>query len=168
MSSKPVLQRVASKKIRIAGSDGLRYRAKALQRRVAQRAYELFESRGCKDGHDLEDWLCAERELLVPMPIELSEYDDSIIVQAQVPGFKDTELEISVDPRRLYISGKREQGGGGETGETLHSDVRSNEAFRAVDLHTEVDRDRVGLKLRDGTLYIVLPKRVSSSIQSAK
>jgi hypothetical protein len=31
--------------------------------RVAQRAYELYLARGCRDGQDVEDWLCAEREL---------------------------------------------------------------------------------------------------------
>jgi hypothetical protein len=29
--------------------------------RVARRAYELFEQRGCTPGHDLEDWVQAER-----------------------------------------------------------------------------------------------------------
>jgi hypothetical protein len=31
--------------------------------RVAQRAYERYEARGREDGHDMEDWLEAEREL---------------------------------------------------------------------------------------------------------
>lgn len=31
--------------------------------RVAQRAYELYLARGCEEGRDLDDWLCAEREL---------------------------------------------------------------------------------------------------------
>jgi hypothetical protein len=30
---------------------------------VARRAYELFLARGCAHGHDLEDWVRAEREL---------------------------------------------------------------------------------------------------------
>jgi len=30
---------------------------------VARRAYELYESRGGEHGHDLDDWLQAEREL---------------------------------------------------------------------------------------------------------
>ncbi|HEV8540098.1 MAG TPA: DUF2934 domain-containing protein, partial [Nitrospiraceae bacterium] len=29
--------------------------------RVARKAYELFERRGCAPGHDLEDWVQAER-----------------------------------------------------------------------------------------------------------
>ena len=27
---------------------------------IRQRAYELFEQRGCEPGHDLDDWLQAE------------------------------------------------------------------------------------------------------------
>ena len=30
---------------------------------VAERAYRLYEKRGCVHGHDVEDWLEAEREL---------------------------------------------------------------------------------------------------------
>ena len=33
------------------------------QSEVAQRAYELYEARGGEPGHDLEDWLRAEREV---------------------------------------------------------------------------------------------------------
>ena len=30
---------------------------------IAQRAYALYVARGCEDGHDVEDWFNAEREL---------------------------------------------------------------------------------------------------------
>lgn len=30
---------------------------------IARRAYELYEQRGCAHGHDIDDWLLAEREL---------------------------------------------------------------------------------------------------------
>ncbi len=32
--------------------------------RIAERAYELYVQRGQEDGHDLEDWLKAERQIL--------------------------------------------------------------------------------------------------------
>jgi Protein of unknown function (DUF2934) len=35
--------------------------------RVARKAYELFERRGGELGHDLEDWLTAERLVLEEM-----------------------------------------------------------------------------------------------------
>jgi hypothetical protein len=31
---------------------------------IAQRAYALYIARGSEDGHDIEDWLEAERQLL--------------------------------------------------------------------------------------------------------
>jgi hypothetical protein len=33
------------------------------EQQIQQRAYELYEQRGRTDGHDLEDWLQAEREI---------------------------------------------------------------------------------------------------------
>jgi hypothetical protein len=31
---------------------------------IARRAYELYEARGREDGHDLDDWLRAEAEIM--------------------------------------------------------------------------------------------------------
>ncbi len=38
-------------------------RAESLEDAVARRAYELYRARGCEDGHDVEDWVAAEREI---------------------------------------------------------------------------------------------------------
>ena len=34
-----------------------------IHRDVARRAYDFYLARGCEPGHDVEDWLQAEREL---------------------------------------------------------------------------------------------------------
>ena len=34
------------------------------QERIRERAYELYESRGREHGHDEQDWLRAEQEIL--------------------------------------------------------------------------------------------------------
>lgn len=36
--------------------------------RIEKLAYELYQRRGCKDGHDREDWLEAERLLVLTQP----------------------------------------------------------------------------------------------------
>ena len=33
------------------------------QEGIARRAFELYERRGRQDGHDVDDWMLAEREL---------------------------------------------------------------------------------------------------------
>lgn len=40
--------------------------------RISQRAYELFEARGCEHGHDREDWLQAEAEILASLEVSSS------------------------------------------------------------------------------------------------
>jgi uncharacterized protein YjbJ (UPF0337 family) len=42
---------------------GLVASANATEYDVARRAYELYLARACEDGHDVDDWLQAEREL---------------------------------------------------------------------------------------------------------
>lgn len=38
-------------------------REEDLRPEIAERAYELYRSRGTGDGHDVDDWLQAEREI---------------------------------------------------------------------------------------------------------
>ncbi len=37
--------------------------AQDIQHQIRQRAYELYEQRGRRHGHDLDDWLTAESEV---------------------------------------------------------------------------------------------------------
>jgi len=37
--------------------------APSAEEQIRHRAYQLYEQRGCEHGHDVEDWLMAEREL---------------------------------------------------------------------------------------------------------
>lgn len=39
-----------------------------LQHRIAERAYQLYEMRGCSHGNDVDDWLRAEREVKATWP----------------------------------------------------------------------------------------------------
>lgn len=38
-------------------------RSESMADAIARRAYELYCARGYEDGHDVEDWVNAEREL---------------------------------------------------------------------------------------------------------
>jgi HSP20 family protein len=130
-----------------------------IQKRIARRAYELFASNGFTDGHDLEDWLVAESELLGKMPIELNETEKELTVKADLPGFTEKDIEIRVEPRRLFITGKREEKSEDKKkGETVYSE-RSNEVFRTIDLPAEIDPDKVKATLHKGELEITMPTK---------
>ena len=67
----------------------------ALSQETARRAFSFFQQRGRGDGWDLDDWFRAEAELLRPVPIEMSESDESYTIRAEVPGFDAKNLQYS-------------------------------------------------------------------------
>ncbi len=125
---------------------------------LSRRAYEIFESDGRAFGRELEHWLRAERELLHPIPVNVTELEDSFEVQAEVPGFTEKELEINVEPRRLTITGKRETRKEEKKGKTLHAESCCDRILRRVDLPTEVETEKVTAILKNGMLGFKLPK----------
>jgi len=125
---------------------------------IARRAFELFERHGGSPGHEMEDWSRAESELLHPVPLNVSESDSEYTVRAEVPGFGSKEIEISVEPRCLVISGKRETKEGEETWKMIRSEWSPNRIFRTLDLPSDVDVSKVSTTLKDGILIVDLPK----------
>jgi HSP20 family protein len=125
---------------------------------IARKAFEIFDNNGRWFGHDLDDWFRAESELLHPVHLEITESDENLTVQAEVPGFTTKELEINVQPRRLTIIGKHQTQEESKKGKTIYSERCAKEIFRVVDLPAEVDSSKVSAILKDGILNIELPK----------
>lgn len=125
---------------------------------IARRAFELFETNGKVSGRDLEDWFKAEKELLHPVHINIAETDDALEVKAEVPGFTAKELEVSVEPRRLTVTGKRETKEERKEGKKVYSEHCASQILRVVDLPAEVDAAKVTATLKDGVLEFVMPK----------
>ncbi len=127
---------------------------------IARRAYDLFASRGFSHGHDLEDWFLAESEFLQPVPLDISETEKELKIVAALPGFTERDLEVRVEPRRLFISGQREERSKDKKkAEEVYSQRRYDEVFRAVDLAAEIDPDKVKSTFTNGKLEISMPKK---------
>ena len=130
-----------------------------IEDRIARRAYELFASRGFTDGHDLDDWFLAEFELFGQMPVNVAETAKEVTVKAGLPGFTEKDIEIRVEPGRLFISGVHEEKSENKKkGETVYSE-HSKQVFRTLDLPTDVDLDMVRATLSKGDLEITLPRK---------
>jgi HSP20 family protein len=124
---------------------------------IARRAFEFFDGNGQGAGHELDNWLRAEAELLHPVYLEMTESDGDLTVLAEVPGFDAKDLEIKVEPRRLSIAGRREIKEE-KNRRKIRSEWRADQILRAVDLPTDVDTTKVNASLKDGILVIDLPK----------
>ena len=127
-------------------------------RLVARRAYELFSETGFTHGHDLADWLHAESEILKPVPFEISEIDDVITVKASLPGYDAKDIEIHVEPRRLFVSGQQQEKSEEKKRKSLHSVQQLEEIFNCVDLSAPIDPDKVTATLDKSELRVELTK----------
>jgi HSP20 family protein len=135
---------------------------KEFSQSVARRAYEYFEARGREFGHDLDDWFLAESELMRRVPVEVKEADGRITVRAEVPGFAATEIKVSVEPRRLLISGQSEKTTEEEKEQLLLSEFRSNHFCRELRLPAEVEPEKTTAALKVGVLELVFAKAAES------
>ena len=127
-------------------------------RDLTRRAYEIFEGNGRAFGRDLEDWFRAERELLHPVPVNVTESDESFEVKAEVPGFNEKEIEVGVEPRRLTITGKREAEKEEKKSKTVYAETCSDRILRMVELPAEIETEKVAATLKNGVLELTLPK----------
>jgi HSP20 family protein len=125
---------------------------------LARRAYEIFEGNGRGFGRDIENWFQAEKELLHPVPVNVTESDTSFELKAEVPGFNEKEVEIGVEPRRVTITGKRETKKEEKKGKTVCAESCSDQVLRMVELPAEIETDKVTATLRNGVLDLTLPK----------
>ena len=128
-----------------------------LNREIGQKAFERFLKHG-EFGRAFDDWLEAESEILLPVPVEITENKKQFNVRATVPGFKPEELEVSVKDNFLILSGRSEIEEEKEYENDVYSEWHSNRFFRAFPLSSEVDADKAEANLKGGVLELTLPK----------
>ena len=146
----------------IVETQTLLHRMKEVSETIGRRAYEFFEQRGREIGRDIDDWLHAEWELLQPCRIEISEDDKALKIRAEVPGFSAKDIQISVEPRRIIISGQSQTAEDQKTAKTVTSEWKLVEIFRALELPAEVDPARATATVKDGILELSIEKAVSA------
>jgi HSP20 family protein len=143
--------------VKSVASEDLIERFNRVQNEIANRAFCLFESDG-RTGRDLENWFKAESEVLDPVRVTVTEADEKLYIEAEVPGFELQDLDIAFEPQRLIISGTRETKEEKKNGKTIYSEQRSNEIFRAISLPVEVDASKASASLNNGILTLEVPK----------
>jgi HSP20 family protein len=90
---------------------------------------------------------------------EVKETKDGYVIRADLPGVKESDLDISLTGSLLTISGKREQEDR-EEGESFYAYERSYGNFtRSFTLPESADTEHVKAELKGGVLTLALPKK---------
>jgi len=91
--------------------------------------------------------------------MNVGEDADNIYVDALAPGITPETINVSVTGNQLVVSGLKKPLPEDVKPEDIHRGERSGGQFvRSLSLSSEVDRDNVQAKYKDGVLRIILPK----------
>jgi HSP20 family protein len=98
---------------------------------------------------------------LAPYGVDVREDGDHIYVEAELPGFKKDDVDITLENNTLTISAERqsEQKQGEQKGDWLLRERNYSRFVRSFNLPPTVDEQSVNAKLADGVLTITLNKR---------
>jgi HSP20 family protein len=90
---------------------------------------------------------------------DVKETKDAYVINADLPGVKDEELEVSLSGNLLTISGKREEEHR-EEAESYYAMERSHGSFaRSFTMPDGVDAESVTADLKQGVLTVRIPKK---------
>lgn len=117
-----------------------------LNEQIRQLAFHLFESRGRSDGYAIEDWLEAERELVLMPESIVVQRNGKFEISMPAEGYKAGEIHVTVSPAHLTVRAASNGNAGHKT------------LLGTVDLPEPIDIDRTSATLDKGILHIIATK----------
>ncbi len=136
----------------------------ALPTRVARGFVDPLEVIGREFDNVLGRWMGREenggRQHYMPYGVDIREDADHLYVEADVPGFKKSEIDITLENQTLTISAEhKEELKDEKQGDWLLNERRYARFLRSFTLPPTVDDQKVDAKLNDGVLKVTLNKR---------
>lgn len=101
---------------------------------------------------------------LAPYGVDIREDGDTLVVEAELPGFKKEQVDITLENQTLTIAAERRDEPKGEQsngngGNYLLNERRYTRFLRSFTLPPTVDEKSVQAKLEHGVLTVTLNKR---------
>jgi HSP20 family protein len=108
---------------------------------------------------------------LAPYGVDIREDGDHFYVEAELPGFKKEEVDITLENQTLTIAAERRfenKQGDEKKGELLLHERRYSRFLRSFTLPPTVDEGSVNARLADGVLTVTITKREETKPRKIK
>jgi len=100
-------------------------------------------------------WSWGESALV---PLDVYATDEELVVEANLPGVKPDEVEITVEGDILMIAGDIRSSRKDDEGSTILSEIRRGAFTRTLTLPAGLEPDRATATFEDGVLTLRIPK----------
>ena len=125
---------------------------------IRNRAFEMFEGRGCGFGHELDDWLKAEREVFGSAAAELVDKGNAYELQMALPGFDPKQVEVAATPDEIIVHAAASGENRSNKENVLWSEFTSSEVYRRSPAPMPLNSEATVATLEKGVLRITAPK----------
>ncbi len=165
-TSKPALSStVISKTPHIVSENEKSAFDQAIQRRVSELAYFLYESSGRQQGNHDAHWLRAENEIL-QRGLEIRESGSWLSINASLPDVTADDIQIYLEPSRVVV--RAEKSGTVQNTDSQTKGLTQRELFLVSDLKSEIDPSTASAAFKDQKLTLMVKKRYPANSSSAQ
>jgi len=96
--------------------------------------------------------------------VDVADYDESIVIVAEIPSLKKNALKIEVDDKVLTISGDKHSLDD-ENVRYIRKELKHSSFRRSFQLGDLLDSENISANFEDGVLRVEIPKRVKNAIK---
>ena len=93
------------------------------------------------------------------MAVDMSETEDEVIVEANLPGIEKKNVSLKILGRRLIIDAEQEEETHEERENYFRQERKCGKMHRELTLPVEVKEDEADAEMKDGVLRVILPKK---------
>tara|TARA_B100001989_G_C24260413_1_gene326611 strand:- start:18 stop:494 length:477 start_codon:yes stop_codon:yes gene_type:complete len=102
------------------------------------------------EGDNIENWLPS---------IDIHDSGDKLVVQADLPGLKKEDIEVTVQGNTLFIRGEKKHDEKVQDAGYLRSERFFGQFERALPLSSDIDSSKVDAAYKDGVLTVSVAKK---------
>ena len=110
-------------------------------------------------------WNWGEHQLVA---LDVYATDDDLVVEANLPGVKPEEVDITVEGNTLTIAGETRSARKDEEGSTLIQEIRRGPFSRTLTLPDGLEADKATATFEDGVLTLRVPKAAQAKPRQIK
>jgi len=110
---------------------------------IRGKAFEYYIERGGLDGYDLEDWLRAERTLILKPDVTVHRFGEDIVIEVALPEVNLEQIHLEVTPDGMLLTTTPDQDG--------------RQVLRTVPFAEPIDVDLVEAEYAVGSLRLTVP-----------
>ncbi len=92
------------------------------------------------------------------LPVDIQQTEAAFVVEASVPGFSHSDVEVTFEDGVLTIVGRRSSSETAKDATYLRRERRTSSVFRQVGLPAEVRADDITASFENGVLRITVPR----------